>query len=32
MLKLTAGQSKDQVLSQMGSPYKTEMYSVNGKS
>jgi len=32
MLKLDVGQSKDQVLSQMGNPYKTEMYSANGKS
>ena len=32
MLKLNVGQSKDQVLSQMGNPYKTEMYSANGKS
>lgn len=32
LIKLNSGQTKDQVLSIMGEPYKTEMYLNNGKT
>ena len=32
LIKLNIGQTKDQVLTTMGQPYKTEMYSNKGES
>ncbi len=31
MLKLTIGQTRDQVMANMGRPYKTESYQIDGK-